>query len=93
MKFQQTYWILGKKSELSTENMLLIYKTILKLIWIYGITLWGTASNSSIEILQIYRNKVPRAIVNAPWYISNKIILGALKVPTIREEITKFSVK
>jgi hypothetical protein len=51
MKFQLMYWILGRKSELSIENKLLIYKTILKSIWTYGIPLWGTASNSDTEIL------------------------------------------
>ena len=86
-------WIPGRKSELSTENKLLIYKTILKPIWTYGIRLWGTASNSNLEILQIYQNKVLRAIVNALWYISNKVIHADFKVQTIREEITKFSVK
>jgi len=53
----------------------------------------GTVSNSNIEILQRYQNKVLRAIVNAPWYISNKVVHADLKVPTIRDEITKFSVK
>jgi hypothetical protein len=53
MKSQQMYWILGRKSELSIENTLLIYKTILKPIWTYGIPLWGTAINSNIEILKI----------------------------------------
>jgi len=40
-----------------------MYKTILKLIWKYGISLWGTAINSNIEILQIYvyQNKVIRS--------------------------------
>jgi hypothetical protein len=80
------YWILERKSELSIENKLQIYKTILKPIWTYGIPLWGTASNSNIEILQRYQNKVLRVIVNAPWYISNKVIHAGLKVPTIREE-------
>jgi hypothetical protein len=87
------YWILGRKSELSISNKLLIYKTILKPIWTYGITLWGIASNSNSEILQRYQNKVLRAIVNAPWYISNKAIHADFKVSTIREEITKFRVK
>jgi hypothetical protein len=32
---------------LSTSNKLLIYKTILKPIWIYGIQLWGPASISN----------------------------------------------
>jgi hypothetical protein len=52
MKFQQMYWILGRKSELSIANKLLIYKTILKPIWTYGIPLCGTASNSNNKILK-----------------------------------------
>ena len=70
-----------------------MYKTILKSIWTYGILLWVTASNSNTEILSRYQNKVLRAIVNAPWYTSNKVMHADLKGPTIREEITKFSVK
>jgi len=70
-----------------------MYKTILKPIWTYGIPLWGTASNSEIVILQRYQNKVLRAIVNAPWYISNKVLHADLTVSTIREEITNFSIK
>ena len=70
---------------------LLIYKTTPKPIWTYGIPLWGTASNSNIEILQGCQNKILRATVNAPWYTSNKAIYADIKVPTIREEITKFS--
>ena len=54
---------------------------------------WSTASNSNIEILRRYQNKALRAIAHAPWYTSNKVIHGDLQVPTIREEITKFSVK
>jgi hypothetical protein len=46
------HWLLGRKSQLSTTNKLLLYKTILKPIWTYGIQLWGTASASSIEILE-----------------------------------------
>jgi hypothetical protein len=29
------YWLLARKSKLSTSNKLLIYKTILKTIWTY----------------------------------------------------------
>jgi hypothetical protein len=78
------------KSELSIEN---IYRNILKLIWTYGVPLWGTASNSNIEILPRCQNEVLLAIVNAPRYIYNKVLHTALKVTTIREEITKFSGK
>ena len=93
LKFQQMYWIIGRKSELSTENKLLICKTILQPTWTYIISLWGVASNSKIEILQRYQHKVLWAIVSARWYVSNKVTHADLNVPTIREEITKFNVK
>jgi hypothetical protein len=41
------YWLLGRKSKLSTSNILLINKTILRPIWTYGIKLWGTDSTSN----------------------------------------------
>jgi hypothetical protein len=42
----------------STTNKLLLYKTILKTIWTYGIQLWGTASTSNIEVLERFQSKV-----------------------------------
>jgi hypothetical protein len=35
----KTYWLFGRQSQLSTPNKLLLYKTILKPIWTYGIQL------------------------------------------------------
>jgi hypothetical protein len=58
------YWLLGRKSKLSTNNKLFIYKTILKPIWTYGIQLWGTASTSSIEILERFQSKALRMITD-----------------------------
>jgi hypothetical protein len=63
---KKMYWIIGRKSELSLENKILLYKTILKSIWSYGIPLWGTASQSNIEMLQRFQNKILRTITNAP---------------------------
>jgi len=87
------YWIIRRKSKLSLENKLLLYKTILKPIWTYGIPLWGTASNSNIEILQRFKNKILKSIVNAPWYVPNTILHTDLQIPTVKAEITNFSTK
>ena len=35
-KFRKMYWMLGRHSELSTENKILLYKTVLKPILTYG---------------------------------------------------------
>jgi hypothetical protein len=57
------YWLLWCKSKLSKSRKLLIYKTVPKPIWTYGIQLWGTASTSSIEILERFQLKALSMIV------------------------------
>jgi hypothetical protein len=61
--------------------------------WTYVITIWGTASNWNIEILQRYQNNVFPTTANAPRYISNTVLHTDWKVPTVTEGITKFTVK
>jgi hypothetical protein len=85
------YWLLGCKSKLSTSNKVLIYKTILKPIWTYGIQLWGTASTSNIEILECFQRKALCMIVDAPWYVPNTVIRRNLHIPTAEEEIRHYS--
>jgi hypothetical protein len=84
---------MGRQSEQTIENKLLIYKTILKPIWTYGAPLWGSASTPNIEILQRFQNKVLRTIVIAPWYVPNKQLHTDLGISTVREEITSISHK
>jgi hypothetical protein len=86
------YWLLGQHSRLALDSKFLLYKTVPKPIWTYEIPLWGTASTSHLEILQRFQNKVLWVLVNAPWYAPNWLIHSDLKVPTVREVITKLSV-
>jgi hypothetical protein len=79
-------------SKLSTSNKL-IYKTILKPIWIYGIQLWGMASTSNIEILERFQSKALHMIMDAPWYVPNIVIRKDLHTPTVNEEIRPHSSK
>lgn len=87
LKFTKMYWLAGRKSQLSLENKLLLYKMIIKPVWTYGIQLWGTASNSNIEILQRFQSKVLRCIVDAPWFVSNTVIHKDLKINSVKDEI------
>jgi hypothetical protein len=86
-------WLIGKISPLSLENKTLIYKTILKPIWTYGIELWGCASKSNIAIMQRYQSKILRKIANAPWYVTNQTLHTDLQIPyvstVIHERINK----
>jgi hypothetical protein len=70
------YLLLGRKSNLSTSNTLLICKTMLKQIWTHGIQL---------------QSKALRMIVDAPWFVPNTIIRRDLQTPTVKEEIRRYS--
>jgi hypothetical protein len=79
------------KSKLSTSSKLLVYKTTLKQILTYGIQLWGTASTCNTEIRERFQSKALRMIVDAPWYVPNTVIGKDLQIPTVKEEIRRYS--
>jgi hypothetical protein len=91
MTLNKMHCLLGRKSELSTRNKILICKAILKPIWTYGIKLWDKASTSNIEILERFQYKALCTIVDAPWYVPNTVIGRDLQTLTVKEEISHYS--
>jgi hypothetical protein len=87
----KTYWLLGSKSKLSTNNKLLLYKAILEPIWTYGIQIWSTACIFNIDILERFQSKTLRIMVDAPCYVPNTVIRRDLQIPTVEEEIQRYS--
>jgi len=65
----------------------MIYKQILKPVWMYGLQLWGCTKKTNINIIQSYQNKVLRGIVNAPWYIRNEDLHRDLHIRLVRKEV------
>jgi hypothetical protein len=92
-KAKQMNWLLGRRSTLSIESKLLLYKAVLKSIRTYGIQLWGTVSNSCTETLQRFQSKTIRSILNAPWYIHNHRNREDLQINTVLSEIKKLNTK
>jgi hypothetical protein len=93
LKYRKLYWLLGRNSELSIDNKLLVYRQVLKPVWTYGIQLWGCTKQTNAKIIQSFQNKVLRCIVNAPWYIRNDNLHKDLKLETVAGEITKHANK
>lgn len=83
------YWLVGRKSQLSIENKLLLYKCIIKPVWTYGLQLWGTAANSNVEIIQRFQSKILRTMVDAPWFVTIETLHRDLGIPIVRNEINK----
>ncbi|VVC28850.1 Reverse transcriptase domain [Cinara cedri] len=64
-KMHKLYWLIGRHSELDLSSERLLYASIVKPIWIYGIQLWGCASKSNIGIIQRCQSIALRTIVAA----------------------------
>lgn len=93
LKFTKMYWLIGRKSQLSLDSKVLLYKSILKPVWTYGIELWGAASVSNIDIIQRFQSKVIRSIADAPYYVPNEVLHRDLQINTIKDEIMKSSAR
>jgi uncharacterized protein YeeX (DUF496 family) len=91
IKFRKMYWLLGRNSELSVHNKLILYKLVIRPVWSYGIQLWGCASDSNIQVIQRYQNKVLQCIANAPWYFRNSDLYRDLGIETVTDIIAKFA--
>ena len=87
IKYKNMFWLIGRKSQLALKTKVMIYKAILKPIWLYGCQIWGTASESNLSKIQRVQSKILRGITNAPWYITNETLHKDLDVPSIREVI------
>jgi hypothetical protein len=83
--------LIGRRSNLSLDNKVLLYKTIIKPIWVYGIELWGCASKSNISIIQRRQSKILRKRTNEPWYVNNQTIHTDLNIPYINYVIKEKS--
>jgi hypothetical protein len=91
IKFRKMYWLLGRNSELSIYNKLIPYKQVLRPVWSYGIQLWGCASDSNIQVIQRFQNKVLKCTVQAPWYIRNSDLHRNLGIETVTDIITRLA--
>jgi hypothetical protein len=90
IKFRKIHWLLGRSSELSIHNKIILYKQVICPDWSYGIQLWGCVSDSNIQVIQLYQYKVLKCIVNAPWYVRNSDHRD-LGIETVTDITAKFA--
>lgn len=91
IKFRKLYWLLNKKSKLTLDSKILLYNSIIKPIWLYGIQLWGSAKKSNLQIIERAQTKIIRAILGAPRYMKNKNMLKDVNIKTAESEAMQVS--
>uniref|UniRef100_A0A2S2R798 Putative RNA-directed DNA polymerase n=1 Tax=Sipha flava TaxID=143950 RepID=A0A2S2R798_9HEMI len=84
----KTLIVNNKHSKLNIK--LLLYKSLLKPIWTYGLKLWGNAKISNLNKIQRFKNKILRKITNSPSYVSNHSLHKDLNMKTIQEEAKNY---
>lgn len=84
-KFRSLFWLCSANSRLTLSNKRLLYLTVLRPVWTYGIQLWACAADSNLQIIQRFQNKVLRKMVGAQWYIRNDVIHYDLRIETVAE--------
>jgi hypothetical protein len=91
IKFRKIYWLLGRNSELSSHNKIILYMQVIRPVWSYGIQLWDCASDSNIQVIQPYQNKLLKCIDNGPWYVRNSDLHRDLGIETVKDTIAMFA--
>ena len=77
--------LMKPKSPVKLNQKLLLYKSLLKPIWCYGLQLFGCAKKSNVNKIQCFQSKVLRLITGAPSYVNNHILHKDLKIPFVNE--------
>ncbi|KAL4120060.1 hypothetical protein QTP88_012803 [Uroleucon formosanum] len=76
------------RSNLALPFKLILYKTLLQPLWVYGVVIWGSAKQSNKGTTQAFQNICCRIITGAPWYISNNAINSDLRIFSVNETAT-----
>ena len=73
------------KSKLSLSNKFIIYKSIIRPVWTYGIQLWGSARASNTKTLQALQFIWLQLITSSSWYFTNNNLHKDLKMSTLNQ--------
>jgi hypothetical protein len=77
--------LVNRRSKMSIQNKVTIYRTIVRPAMMFGSAVWGNVCNTQLHKLQVVQNKFLRAAFKAPWFVRNTQLHREAKLPTIRE--------
>ncbi|MGL4388073.1 MAG: RNA-directed DNA polymerase, partial [Brevinema sp.] len=87
------YPIFNRRSHLSRQNRIILYRALITPILLYAVPTWGNASPSNIKKLQTVQNKALKIIYNTPLLTNLKKLHIEHSIPTILDNIIKFTEK
>lgn len=89
IRFRSLFWLLRARNKLSIHNKRLLYVTVIRPIWTYGIPVWGYCADTNLELLQRRQNIMLRKMVGAPFYVRNETLHSDLQINPVKEVVKK----
>ncbi|GFX41720.1 RNA-directed DNA polymerase from mobile element jockey [Trichonephila clavipes] len=83
--------LIGRNSDLSRNNKVLLFTAVMRPILSYGCPVWGYAAKTNINNLDTLQNSTIRMIVKASRYMRNDDIRKALKIKSFKFYIQKIA--
>ncbi|GFV10487.1 uncharacterized protein TNCV_1951361 [Trichonephila clavipes] len=83
--------LIGRNSELSRDNKVLLFTAVMPPILAYGCPVWGYAAKTNINILDTLQNSTIRMTVKATRYMRNDDIRKAIKINSFKSYIQKIA--
>jgi hypothetical protein len=81
--FRILYSFFNRKSKLSVQNKLLLYKACIRSILCYGVETWYHCAYTHKKKLQIIQNKCLKIIMNRNWRYSTAALHEETNIPLI----------
>jgi hypothetical protein len=85
LRFCNLFWLMNGRNKISLSNKRLLYVTVLRPLWSYGIPAWGYAAKSNVKAIQVQQNTILKKITNASQYISMITLHHDLCIKTVDE--------
>jgi hypothetical protein len=79
--------LLNRRSELSIQNGVLLYKQLIRPMMEYACPVWRSAARSHVRKLQVIQSKCLRLATGASWYVRKRQIHLDLGVPMLADHI------
>ena len=95
ISYSSLYCLLNRKSPVSIDTKLRIYKIYIRPVFTYGCQVFANAAKCHLEKLQKFQNKILRMILNLKWsdFKSTQEIHDSTKIPLVSEFITRLTNK
>lgn len=84
---RELYPLLNRKSKLSPETKIRLYKTVIRPAITYGCQVWHAAGRTVIRRIEVVQSKALRMALNAPYYLANRVIARDAGVGPLHEHL------